>query len=403
MDITQLKKDFLSVNGWKQNRNPSGMQITDMLTSDSGLWFNDIHPMLTYSNIECLIDDDSEYVYPAFDASKLDYAIGNLVSDGGSLFRRIAVSAVSKPTSDTLYWEAYDHATAWLREKTEGAIGDVISDWKTLRATTLGARNLLGNGRLFTNIMIGDPYVLSNKVVGHYFSLPYSSGLKTSINKIATHFTEAQVLTLKLFKFGNLYPIQTISLNYTTPNQEQWHDITLNLESDSKYYLVYDETAISGVPVTSHFGGTWSMGKYVKVTGFKADQGFNETWDTDFNDWTNESNFGLNFDFNVTCDPTDFLIEQKILFADCLYYRMGVNMLKEMAYNAGVKISRHTRNMEWNKNEILFAIEGNPDGHKNGVVYEYNRRLNTLNVDLSGMDRVCQGCVKQKVRNSAIK
>ena len=71
MDITQLKKDFLSVNGWKQNRNPSGMQITDMLTSDSGLWFNDIHPMLTYSNIECLSDDDSEYVYPAFDAAPM--------------------------------------------------------------------------------------------------------------------------------------------------------------------------------------------------------------------------------------------------------------------------------------------------------------------------------------------
>jgi len=402
MDIALIKKELLSVNGWRQNRDPQGEKVLDMLTSDSGMWYNDIHPMLTYDNLYSISSNGYDLEYPPFDPNKSDYAIGDIVTAQNKKYERIQEGGGFQNFNNTQFWKEYNEFTYWLKEKTEGVIGDVISDWKALRAVTMGVKNLLGNGKLFTNIMIGDDYVKSDSIVGHYIRVPYSKGLSTKINKLSTHFTQSETIELRLFKFGNLLPIQTISLNHDTPNNVKWHNVDITLDNDSKYYLVYDESALIGKPITSYYGGVWKMGKHITVSGFKANQGFNELWDIDYNSFTNETNFGLNFDFNVVCDPTEVIVEQSLLFAQCLYYRMGLNMLRDMAYNAKTRVNRNTKNMEWNKNEILFEIEGNPDGHRNGLRYEYDKMLKELNIDLSGMDGMCLGCGKRKVRSRVV-
>jgi len=57
MDLAAIKTGFDGFIGWKQNDDASGLQLTDLTTSSSGMFYNDIHPILTIENIASVSPD----------------------------------------------------------------------------------------------------------------------------------------------------------------------------------------------------------------------------------------------------------------------------------------------------------------------------------------------------------
>ena len=53
-----IQDKLLHLIGWEQNYDASDLKISDTLTvSESGLYFQQIHPLLTLQNIACIAPD----------------------------------------------------------------------------------------------------------------------------------------------------------------------------------------------------------------------------------------------------------------------------------------------------------------------------------------------------------
>jgi hypothetical protein len=137
-NVKELKDGLKDLVGWRQNDNPNGAQLIDMLTSESGLYFNDEHPMLTIDNLYSIAPDFDTYVYPAFDSQKSDYAVGDVVDDGsGNLYTRILTHNGNQPLNNTTYWLPFDNFTEWLLQRTQSATIQAINDWYGKKIKTI--------------------------------------------------------------------------------------------------------------------------------------------------------------------------------------------------------------------------------------------------------------------------
>jgi hypothetical protein len=48
--VSEIKSGLIGLIGWRQNVDITGVQLTDLTTTTSGLYFNDEHPLLTFDN-----------------------------------------------------------------------------------------------------------------------------------------------------------------------------------------------------------------------------------------------------------------------------------------------------------------------------------------------------------------
>jgi hypothetical protein len=145
----------------------------------------------------------------------------------------------------------------------------------------------------------------------------------------------------------------------------------------------------------------WS--KYLEVHPFYVNEESAITeeglylWDIAHNNYTYNSNYGLNLEVSVHCDITDFIVEQRELFQDVIAKQVAVDMLKELAYNANVRANRHA--ISASRLDIMYELDGDSTSlKKSGLNYQLNLAFKALNISTQGLNRVCLPC-----KNNGIK
>jgi hypothetical protein len=124
-------------------------------------------------------------------------------------------------------------------------------------------------------------------------------------------------------------------------------------------------------------------------------------WDVDNNQYTYDNNYGLNLDITVSCDITDFIIEQRDLFQDIIAKQVAVDMLKEFAYNANVRTNRHSINAS--RLDILYELDGDSSSmKKSGLNYQLDQAFKAASLSTQGLDRVCLPCKNNGVKYKTI-
>ena len=149
-------------------------------------------------------------------------------------------------------------------------------------------------------------------------------------------------------------------------------------DAGGSWYLLYNQNQLpqgmEGVNVSKDWSrepcSTCNIGslqawreltKYLQISPFKigAPSTFDEQptmFDVQDIIYTNTSNYGLNVAVSVGCDLTDFLVEQRDLFATALQKQVAVNVLRLMAMNPDVRVNRYQSNVS--KQDIIDEIEG---------------------------------------------
>ena len=141
--------------------------------------------------------------------------------------------------------------------------------------------------------------------------------------------------------------------------------------------------------------------KYLNISPFrvKAYETFPEypeMWDIEDNVYTNTVNYGLNVEVTVQCDLTDFIIEQRQMFATVLQREMAAKVLRMLAMNPSVRVNRNQSNAS--HLDLLYEVDGNPQGRKTGIGYELEKAYEALDLDTRGIDRLCMTCRPVGVR-----
>lgn len=436
-----IQEKLLHLIGWEQNYDTSDLKISDALTvSESGLYFQQIHPLLTLQNMSCIAPDFKNMTFEEYSAEKA-YSKGNIVKYNELLYKALQNSVGKQPDIESEYWVETNPFSEWLESKTKASIQKAIARYcneKTVEGTNkplCESRTLFdGTGRLVD--------VVKNKknLVGFEIVPIRAKGVTTKVNKIGLQFTEPGEYTLYLMHSSMDAPVKIIKLNKIRKNSIEWfslNDIYLPYQGDDNdaggsWYLCYFQSELPEGSQAIRKNKDWSKepcgscsrkellawqawSKYIEVHPFFVNEelvdavnfndDFNEDfakcplhlWDVENNQYTYDNNYGLNLEVTVSCDITDFIIEQRMMFQDVIAKQVAVDMLREFAYNANVRTNRHSINAS--RLDILYEVDGDSSSmKKSGLSYQLDMAFKAINISTQGIDRVCLPC-----KNNGIK
>ena len=375
MDLAAIKTGFDGFIGWKQNDDASGLQLVDLLTSSSGMFYNDIHPILTIENIAS-VSPDYKKLFP-------------VVGDQNTNF------------------------TAWLKGKTENGIIETINDWNSSKRVFGTGVNLLHSKRLFnTASSISNTTTVISGLYGIELRPRKSKSIILRIRKIALQFSNDDTINIKVFQSGKPDPLYTLDVDYDQNGDAgvQFEDVDWKLKANNNYYVVFDGGVISVSPINGIYdysyvdNGRWSFptGRYFQATSFNNPNGtLTNIGDIKDNQYTHATNYGINLDITVECDLSDFIIEQRQLFLEAVRLKVGLNLMREIAFNPNSRINRNEANAT--KREIINEIDGDTQGNNSMSVFgRYRHALKNIAFDDSQIDAVCLPCLDEGVEFSEI-
>lgn len=425
-----IQEKLLHLIGWEQNYDTSDLKISDALTvSESGLYFQQIHPLLTLQNMSCIAPDFKNITFPEYGPEK-EYSKGNVVDYQGTQYKALQKAQGKQPDIESEYWVETNLFSEWLESKTKASIQKAIARYcneKTVEGTNkplCESRTLFdGTGRLV------DTVKNKKNLVGFEIVPVRAKGVTTKINKICLQFTKAGEYTLYLMHSSMDAPVKIIKLNKIRDNSAEWltvDDLYLPYQSEDNdaggsWYLCYFQSELPEGSQAIRKDKDWSKepcgscsrrellawmawSKYLEIHPFFVNEELINTedeslhlWDVENNQYTYDNNYGLNLEVTVSCDITDFIVEQRMMFQDVIAKQVAVDMLREFAYNSNVRTNRHSINAS--RLDILYEVDGDSSSmKKSGLSYQLDMAFKAIKLSTSGIDRVCLPC-----RNNGIK
>lgn len=425
-----IQEKLLHLIGWEQNYDTSDLKISDALTvSESGLYFQQIHPLLTLQNMSCIAPDFKNITFSEYDPEK-EYSKGNVVDYQGTQYKALQKAQGKQPDIESEYWVETNLFSEWLESKTKASIQKAIARYcneKTAEGTNkplCESRTLFdGTGRLV------DTVKNKKNLVGFEIIPVRAKGVTTKINKICLQFTKVGEYTLYLMHSSMDEPIKTIKLTKVRDNSAEWFtvdDLYLPYQSEDNdaggsWYLCYFQSELPEGSQAIRKDKDWSKepcgscsrrellawmawSKYLEIHPFFVNEELINTedeslhlWDVENNQYTYDNNYGLNLEVTVSCDITDFIVEQRMMFQDVIAKQVAVDMLREFAYNSNVRTNRHSINAS--RLDILYEVDGDSSSmKKSGLSYQLDMAFKAIKLSTSGIDRVCLPC-----RNNGIK
>lgn len=433
--INEICEALKNVCGWEQSYDPAKAIDDNLTQTESGLYFQGAHPLLTLDNMEAIMPDDWGIQYPVWDALtqwKQNKVVqyGN-DTNGNKLFWKAKADNVGEePTEDSLFWSKYNILSDFLERMTRNGIATAIQTFTQIKQLDKETRNLLERRTFFDGAgRIRATLQNNHKLVGFEIVPVRAMGVTAKIEKIGLQMTGGTgVVRMYLFHSSQIDPIKTFDLNFTVTNGGfQWfplNDCYLPYISDKNnaggaWFLCYNQdelpAGMEAINVSKDWSrepcGTCNMGsvevwreltKYLQVTPFmyNAPETFAEypeLWDIAYTMYTRTQNYGLNCEITIGCDLTDFIISQRQIFQTVIQRQVAAIALRTLAMNPSVRVNRNQSNAT--RMDILYELDGNTSGVRpGGLGYDLKKSYEALQIDTQGLDRICLACNNRGVR-----
>ena len=424
--IADIQDKMLHLVGWKQSYDLSDIMLSSNLTqTESGMYFQQIHPLLTLDNLRSIAPDFQNYNWQVHDTTKA-YKYGEVVRVDDSLYKALQDVPAETDILDTDYWTETNPFSEWLEEKTKASIVKLINKFINMKLADKATKSLIENKILFDGTgRLTNKIENRNKLVGFEIDTIRSKGVTVKIDKIGLQMTEPGSYTLYIFHSSNPEPIYTLTFEKTKANSLEWFkpkdDILLPYESAStdaggSWYLVYKQSELPENAQAIYKDRDWSTGpckacsrseflayqawsRYIEVHPFYISE--DEEFDPEIMNFTYDKNYGINLEVSAYCDLTDFIIKQRAMFQDVLSKQVAIDFLREFAYNPNVRTNRHSINAS--KLDILTELDGDSNSmRQSGLSYELDIALKALSISTQGLDRVCLPCVNNGIKYRSI-
>lgn len=387
--INDIYEGLRHLVGWQQSWDVSSQIDSDLTLSESGLYFQQAHPLLTLDNMRSVMP---------------------------------------------FGWT--DGFDTFLENQTKAGIVAAIQTFFTRKVNAKQTRNLIRHRSLYDGVgRYVDTIVNREEFVGFCIEPKPSNGITVVLDRVSLQMKGASgTVRLFLYKSGESDPVATWEVEIDRPGgQVVWVDIpqsiALSFEPGVKWYLGYHQKLLPEWMDAINYNRDWSkapcaqcnkggqmeweeMNRYFSVTPFSveaqvAGSDFDPSFDRSFTTetdpvlyWNEDEvvatptyNYGINFTYSVGCDLTDFVIRQREIFAPVIQKQVAYSCLKSIALNADVRVNRN----QLNAAQLLADLDGEP-GLRRGLAVELDKAYDALDLDTSGLDPVCLGCRNRGVR-----
>ena len=424
--IADIQDKMLHLVGWKQSYDLSDIMLSSNLTqTESGMYFQQIHPLLTLDNLRSIAPDFQNFNWQVHDVNKA-YKSGEVVRIDDSLYKAIQDVPEETDILDSEYWTETNPFSEWLEEKTKASIVKLVNKFINMKLADKATKSLIENKILFDGTgRLTNKIENRNKLVGFEIDTVRSKGVTVKIDKIGLQMTEPGSYTLYIFHSSNPEPIYTLTFEKTKANSLEWFkpkdDILLpyestNTDAGGSWYLVYKQSELPENAQAIYKDRDWSTepckacsrseflayqawSRYIEVHPFYISE--DEEFDPETMNFTYDKNYGINLEVSAYCDLTDFIIKQRAMFQDVLSKQVAIDFLREFAYNPNVRTNRHSINAS--KLDILVELDGDSNSmRQSGLSYELDIALKALSISTQGLDRVCLPCVNNGIKYRSI-
>src|SRR5574344_588323 len=340
--ITEMQDSLLHLIGWRQSYDASDGVISESLTiSESGLYYQDAHPLLTLQNLQSIAPDFKNTVYPVH-SSEETYIKGIVVISNDKHYKSLKNVPENVEITDTEYWVETNPFSEWLELKTRASITKAVNQYinnKVNQGTykTLCEKKTLfdGTGRIYD--------VIKNKqnLVGFEIIPIRAKGVTTKINRFGLQFSEPGDYTIMIMHSSKMEPFYQETFTRRSANNMEWFtphtELYLPYESDEidaggSWYVCYMQSNLPETSQAIRKSRDWSKGpcnecsrheyetwriwsKYLEIHPFYVNEEFVpvvdeqiQLWDIKENIYDYSTNYGLNLDISISCDITDFII-----------------------------------------------------------------------------------------------
>lgn len=431
--ISEIQDKLIHLIGWKQSYDRNdGTWLSETLTeSESGLYYQDVHPLLTLQNLLCIAPDFKNIEYPQHTIES-SYKKGEVVTLEEKCYKALQdVPADVIDITNAEYWVETNPFSEWLETKTKASITKAVNRCINEKVTKGTYKALCEKRTLFDGTgRIYDTVKNRQNLVGFEIIPIRAKGVTTKINRIGLQFTEPGDYTILVMHSSLMEPFYQETFTKRTSNSMEWftpsEDLYLPYESDSidaggSWYICYMQSQMPENSQAIRKNRDWSKGpcnecskhefetwriwsKYLEVYPFSVNEELIpivdeqiQLWDIQNNIYDYNTNYGLNLDITIACDITDFIIDQKNLLVDYIGKSLAIDFMREFAYNPNVRTNRHSINAS--RPDILYEIDGDTSSmKKSGLSYQLEQSLNALNLSTEGIDRVCMPCVNHGIK-----
>lgn len=416
-DINKIVKSFSTLVGWRD---------TSLNASDSGLYYQEAHPLLTLRALKAVMPKDMFASLPTYQQGAV-YAKDAEVRSGEKGYLSL-MDDNDQPLDNTTAWQEINAFERYLTQITERGIKKAVIRFINEKMIGLETKNLVDRRTLFDGAGRKEARTENKgRLVGFEITPVRTNGIVTSINKVGMQmYGNTGVVKLYLFHSSKAEPIATKEVDITSDKGSfAWFDLdwTLPYLSDDinaggSWYIVYNQAALPNYMESINFGRDWSrepcgtcnkgnlqlyrlMQRYLTLSPFYVvAPDWDETlWDIEDNIYTPQDNYGLNFMFTMACDVTETILAERFQFANTIQLQVASDALREIAMNPEVSVNRVQVNAE--RDAIMYEVSGNGQGIK-GLQGELDRAFAALSVDLKGLDPICMGCHNKGVRYTSI-
>lgn len=371
-----IQKGFAGLVGWRQDYDENKKISEELTRSESGLYFQDVHPLLTLDNLR----------------------------------------AIAPVSADA---EAFSQ---WLADKTNSSIVKVIQQYYTDKLASRTTRAVLEHKTLFDGTFrISDTVENKGWTAGFEMVPVRAKGIVTCIESVSLSVNKTgEPSEVRLSVLDNtMTEIQSavISISKTGVNKADMKELVTigyNGPSDQtggSYFIVYrqddlgDNKAIktnfdwSKGPCASCQRGvslTWkAWNRYLEIHPFYLKSP--DSLRIEDAVYTYDNNFGLNLTLSIVCDLSEFIVKERDMFKEIIGLQVAIDMLREMAYNPNIRANRNALNAS--RADILYELDGDSASFKkSGLAYQLAKGFEALKISTEGLDKVCLPC-----RNNGIK
>lgn len=424
---------LMGVVGWEQSIEPDKQIDESLTTTESGITFQQAHPLMTLENMESIMPENWGNQYPPF--TERWWNVGDVCyttdsQTGEKIFWKCTAENYGhSPADNPTEWQSYNVLSSYLDKITRQGITTAVQTFIQQKQLNHETRNLLerraffdGAGRLKATI------TPTHKLVGFEIVPVRSLGVTARIEMIGLQMTGGVgTVRLYLFHSSQSEPLAYYDAEITVDDGKfKWFNVDWylpyleeNTNTGGAYYIVYNQDDLPAGMQAINMNKDWSkepcgsctgyvdlenwrlLTKYLQISPLMAHntetfKEFPELWDVADNIYTNTTSYGMNAIVSVGCDLTYFIGFERLNFQSVIQKQVAATALRTMALNPSVRVNRNQSNVS--KNDVLYEIDGMPDGRESGLGAELKQAYKALSIDLQGIDRICLSCNNNGVK-----
>ncbi len=427
--LKEIQTALLNVCGWEQDYNPQNQIDDSLCITESGLTFQGAHPLVTLANVRAIMPDDYLFRYQNWKNDAF-YRRTDKVKHGGKVWQAQIDNVGSEPADNNPDWKEYNMLSDFLRHMTVNGINTAVQRFIEIKQLQQETKSLLERRTFFDGAArLAATITPAGKIVGFEIVPVRAMGVTAQIERIGLQMVGATgTVRIYLFHSSQVAPMKILDFVYTNTNGGfQWFTPTEPVylpyiadgnDSGGAWFLCYNQNELpkgmralnvskdwSVEPCQTCLGGSiesWrQLTKYLQVSPFRIHapldfHDYPEMFDIAKIGYTNTMNYGMNVEISVGCDLTDFIIQQRNIFANVIQKQVAANVLRTIAMNPDVRVNRNQVNVT--RDELLYEIDGAPQGRASGIGYELQQAYKALSFDTRGLDRICLSCNNHGVK-----